>query len=94
MHPHLTDPLAVVREGERIYNEKYRAKLEATHRGEFVVIDVSTGLAYLGHTPDAAFEAARAAAPEGTFHLIQVGSLGAFRSSHITADAHTGRLFH
>jgi hypothetical protein len=78
----LSNPKAVVEAGERIYKENYQRGFEAAHLGKFVVIEVNTGKAYLGDTPEQAFENGRKGAPEGVFHLIKVGSPGAFRVSY------------
>jgi hypothetical protein len=72
--------------GEQIYEEKYRATYEIEHPGQFVAIDVTTGYAYVGNLPEEVLEKARKAAPTGIFHLIKVGSPGAFRVSY-TRDA-------
>jgi hypothetical protein len=78
----LSNPKAVVEAGERIYKEKYQRDFEAAHLGKFAVIEVKTGKAYLGDTPEDAFENGRKGAPEGVFHLIKVGSPGAYRVSY------------
>jgi hypothetical protein len=83
----LSDPRVIAAEGERIYKEKYLQEYEARYRGQYVVIDVKSGLAYRGPTPEAALLSARGAAPTGLFHLIKIGDIGAFRSS--AADAHS-----
>ena len=77
----LSNPKAVVEAGERIYKEKYQRDFEAAHLGKFAVIDVKTAKAYLGDTPEQAFENGRKGAPEGIFYLIKVGSPGAYRVS-------------
>jgi len=79
----------VAERGDKIYNDKYRAAYEQQHRGKFVVIDVLTEKAYINDTPEGALDQAKADAPGGLFHLIQVGFPGAFRvsySNHATMD--------
>lgn len=88
----LSNPKAVAERGEKIYDEKYRTKYEVQHLGKFVVIDVSTQEAYLGDSPEAAFELARQKAPHAIFHLIKVGSPGAFRVSY-TSNADVDWVF-
>ena len=51
-------------------------------RGEFVAIGIDTKHYYLGNNPEEALQTARAAEPNGVFHLIRVGFPGAFRISH------------
>jgi len=81
----LSDPKAVAEAGERIYAEKYREKYEKEHWGKFVAIDVLTSDAFLGDTAEQALEEAREKSPQGIFHLILVGSPGAFRVGYSDA---------
>jgi hypothetical protein len=81
-HPSLSDPRSVAEAGERIYKEKYRDEYEKTHAGEFVAIDVLSQQAYIARTPSDALKLARDASPSGIFHLIKIGSAGAFQVSH------------
>ncbi len=83
----ISNPKAVAELGERIYNEDYRADFEAEHPGKFVAIDIQSKQAYVGETAEQALDAARLAAPKGVFHLIKVGSTGAFRVSY-TSNGH------
>ncbi len=85
--PNSTNPKDIAERGETIYKEKYRQKYEEEHLGKFVVIEVGSGQAYLGDTPDAAFETAREESPQGLFHLIKVGSPGAFRASYSPSES-------
>jgi hypothetical protein len=88
-------PAKIAEAGERIYAEKYQASLEGQHPGEFVVIDVLNGNPYVARFPEQALEQARSCAPMGVFHLIRIGSPGAFRVSHVSAaDGPDHRLFH
>lgn len=75
-------PAKIVEAGERIYAERYKARLEQERPGSFVVIDVVTGEAYVARFPEQALEEAHAHARTGVFHLIRVGSSGAFSVSH------------
>jgi hypothetical protein len=77
----LSHPQAIVERGERIYRDSYKTAFEAEHFGKFVAIDVTTEQAYLGDTAERALEGAKEQAPHGIFHLIRVGSPGAFRVS-------------
>jgi len=82
----LRNPSEIADRGEQIYKEKYQATYEIEHPGQFVAIDVTTGNAFVGVSPEEVLENARKAAPTGIFHLIKVGSPGAFRVSY-TRDA-------
>lgn len=79
MSPHLTNPKQVAEAGERIYAERYKDQFERDQSGKFAVVDVTTGKAYLADSAIDAFRQAAADAPLGAFHLIKVGSPGAFR---------------
>jgi hypothetical protein len=78
----LSNPKALAQRGEEIYNEKYRSDYEGRFAGKFVAIDVTSGAAYLADSPEDAVKKARANAPQGLFHLVRVGSAGAFRVSY------------
>ncbi len=77
-----SNPGVIAETGERIYDEKYRAEYEAKHGGKFVAVNVHTGGATLGDTPEEALRRAKETDPSGIFHLIRVGSPGAFRVSY------------
>jgi len=77
----LDSPDKIAEAGERIYAEQYKTQLEATRRGHFAAIDVTTGEGYVAEFPEQALGEARAKAPFGIFHLIRVGARGAFRVS-------------
>ena len=55
--------------------------LSGSTRGHFAAIDLSSESAYLGDFPEVALNAAKAAAPDGIFYLIKIGSPGAFKAS-------------
>ncbi|MGA3162360.1 MAG: hypothetical protein ABSC77_14225 [Terracidiphilus sp.] len=68
--------------GEKIYRDRYKEQYEREHPGMFVAIDVLTEAAFISETPEGALDSAYVAAPDGIFHLIQVGHAGAFRVTH------------
>jgi hypothetical protein len=78
----ITNPKETAERGDKIYNDKYRAEYEARHLGKFVAIDVTTEDASVADTASQALESARQKNTNGTFHLIKVGSAGAFRVSY------------
>ena len=82
MSPNLSDPKVIAELGEKIYADHYRAEYEAKYRGQFVVIDVNTGKAYRGQSPEEAYAVAKQDAPHGIFHLIKAGEPGAYRVSY------------
>ena len=80
-------PTGIAQRGEKIYRDCYQQKFEAEHMGQFVAIDVETEEAYLGDSSADALSRARAAAPNGAFHLMRVGQPTAFKSSRHTSAA-------
>jgi hypothetical protein len=84
-----SNPTALADLGEKIYNEDYRKDYETLHTGKFVVVNIRTRAATLGDTPEQALQNAKQHDPSGLFHLIKVGSAGAFRvsyASHAVSD--------
>ena len=73
----------IARRGERIYQDRYKERFEREHPKKFAAVDVATESAYIGETPEEALDKATTDAPEGIFHLIQVGLPAAFRTSHV-----------
>lgn len=88
----ITNPKAIATLGEKIYTDKYREAYEQDHPGKFVAIDISTEEAFVGNTAEAALDAAQTASPTGVFHLIKVGSPGAFRVSY-ASNGHLDWIF-
>ena len=93
MNPIPLTPKAIAERGEQIYRLNYQAEYEAVHHGKFVAVNVNTGAATLGATPDEALQTARGADPKGMFHLIRVGFPSAFQVSYAASDARTDWLF-
>lgn len=84
--PHITNPQVLAELGEKIYRDRYQREYEQQHLGKFVAIDVETQEAYIGDSPEEAFDIARREAPTGLFHLIRVGYPGVYRVSHAIAN--------
>ena len=79
----LTDPGKIAKAAEEIYTSNYKEKLEKSNSGEFAVIDVRSREAYVGKFAEDALGDAREKAPNGVFHLIRIGSPGAFRVGYV-----------
>ena len=75
-------PARIAEQAEAIYEKNYKREMEASHEGEFVAIDVLNRGCHLGETAEQALQTAREKSPNGVFHLIRVGALGAFSSSY------------
>ena len=78
----MNNPKAIASAGERIYADKFKAQYEAMHKGKFAVINVGKENAFIGNTPEEAFDLARKDDPAGIFHLVRVGFAGAFQISY------------
>lgn len=70
----LPNPQVIVERGERIYEERYKAEYEREHLGKFVAIDIETGNAYVGSTPNEAFRHGLEASLTACLFLIKAGS--------------------
>jgi hypothetical protein len=86
----LTSPQDIAAAGERIYAERHKQVLEREHPGQFAAVDVLTGEVYIGEYPEDALSTARQKAPNGVFHLLRIGSAGAYRVSHLLYDEQNG----
>ena len=78
----ISNPKVAAELGEKIYRDRYKDEYEREHPGKFVAINVLTEATFISETPEGALDDAHAAAPDGIFHLIQVGHAGAFRVSY------------
>ena len=81
------NPRLIAEHGERIYSDNFREKFEKEYLGKFVAIDVTTEKAYVGDSPEEAYGTARQNSPKGVFHLIRVGSPGAYKVSYTSNAA-------
>lgn len=79
----LTSIQKIAEAGEKIYAEKYKEKFEREHPQQYAVIDILTGNAYVGEFAEDAMQKATKSAPNGVFHLIRIGSAGAFKVSRV-----------
>lgn len=69
----------VVRRGREIYERDIREEVEADHDGEFLVVDVSTGLWEVDRSDVAASERALAKNPDAALYFMRVGRPAAYR---------------
>ena len=88
----LKNPQESAEAGQAIYAEKYKDQYEAAYPDQFVAINLRTERAYVAHHPEDALCQAKDDDPEGLFHLIKIGSAGAFKVSY-TSLAPTGLSF-
>ena len=87
-----SSPKEAAERGEKIYSDKYKSAFETEHYGKYVAIDITTEEAHVGPTPEDAIAEARKKNPKGIFHLVKVGSTGAFRVSY-SSNANLDWLF-
>jgi hypothetical protein len=63
----------VVRRGEEIYQRDLKSKVEPTHNGEFLVLDIDTGDYEIDPDEVAALRRAVDRHPEGTRYIKRIG---------------------
>ena len=72
----------IAQRAEDIYENNHKSKMEKSHFGKFIVIDVISENHYLGNTSGEALQLARNKSPNGVFHLIKVGSPGVVKTNY------------
>jgi hypothetical protein len=82
MPQQFNNPQEIAKAGQEIYERKYRANYEPVYSGQFVVIDVKSEEVFVAPHPEEAIKKARLKSPTGIFHLIKVGSPGAYKVSY------------
>jgi hypothetical protein len=92
MTDQFANPKQIADAGERIYKDKFQAKLEETAKGKFVAINVGSGSASIGDTPEEALGNGRNEEPRGVFHLIRIGFPAAFQLGYAFQPSPTNRL--
>lgn len=73
------DTEEVVRRGREIYERDIRPDVEAAHDGEFVVVDVTTGLWEVDEDDVAASERALSKNPDAVLYFARAGRSAAYR---------------
>jgi hypothetical protein len=69
----------VAARGEAIYEQQIRAKVEAAHKGQFVVIDIETGDYEIDADDLAATKRALAKRPTAVLYGLRIGYPAAYR---------------
>ena len=77
-YPHYP-PEEVAARGKAIYEQQIRAKVEAEHKGEFVVIDIETGDYEIDADDLTATKRALAKRPEAVLYGLRIGYPTAYR---------------
>ena len=76
--PSVVSVTDIVNRAETLYEERFKEICEAEHSGKFVAIDIVNETMHVGDYPEDALGAARGESDNGLFHLIKVGSPGAY----------------
>lgn len=69
----------VVQRGQTLYDQQIRAKVEASHQGKFLVLDIETGEYEIDTNELAALKRAKAKNPDAALYLLRVGSSTAYK---------------
>jgi hypothetical protein len=77
-YPHYTAEEVATR-GEALYEQQIRPKVEADHKGKFVVIDIETGDYKVDDSDMAATKRALAKRPEAVLYGLRIGYPAAYR---------------
>jgi hypothetical protein len=85
--PPFMSPATIAATGQKIYDERFRADMEAHQRGRFVAVNVRTEEASVGDTPEQALEEGRLKDPVGLFHLVRVGHPSVYSGGAMTSHA-------
>jgi hypothetical protein len=79
------NPTQIAAAGQKIYDDRYRADFEGLHHGKYVSVNVRTGEASMGDTPEEALDRGRTLDREGLFHLVRVGFPSVYSGSSQTS---------
>jgi hypothetical protein len=75
---HYSSDQLVAERGEHIYQERFKTEYENIYNGQHVAIDILTKRAYVAAFPHEALDKAKAAAPDGLFHVMKIESPAPF----------------
>ncbi len=77
----------VVRRGQALYEQQIRPKVEAEHRGEYLIINVATGEYEMDTNDLIASKRAKIRFPDDPLFTVRVGYPAAYRmGGHFTLD--------
>jgi hypothetical protein len=71
-HPRYTSD-EIVEQGQTLYDQQIREKVEPQHNGKFLVLDIETGEYEVDRDSRAAFDRADAKRPGAPFYILRVG---------------------
>jgi len=79
-------PEEIAARGEEIYRAQYQKDYESRYPGQFAAIDVDSGNAFVGRSPEQAVEKAEGSASGGFLHLIKIGSPTVYHLGYSRTD--------
>ncbi len=77
-HPKYTSE-EIARRGQALYEAQIQDKLDATYKGQFLVLDIETGEYELDKDELAALQRAKAKRPDAALYILRVGYPTAYR---------------
>jgi len=69
----------IVRRGQALYEQQIRAKMEASDKGRFLVLDIETGEYEIDVDERTALKRAKAKNPDAALYILRVGYATAYR---------------
>ncbi len=80
-------PEEVDARGQAIYQQELREKVEAQHKGKFLVLDIETGRYEIDEDDLAATQRALAKRPDAVLYGLRIGHAAAYRlGGHVFTD--------
>jgi hypothetical protein len=69
----------IVERGQALYDQQIRGRVETTHQGKFLVLDIESGEYEVDDNELAALERAKAKNPDAALYMLRVGYSSAYR---------------
>ncbi len=77
-HPRFTTA-EIVRQGQRLYDQRIRHEVDAANQGKFLVLDIETGEYEISASDLKAMQRVRSANPDAALYVIRIGFPTAYR---------------
>lgn len=68
----------IAQRGQALYDQQLRAQMEASHPGQFLVLDIETGDYEIDVDDVAAIQRAKAKHPDAALYILRVGAPTAY----------------
>lgn len=69
----------IVRRGQALYDQQIRAKVDASNKGKFLVLDIETGEYEIDESELHALKRAKAKNPDASLYMLRIGYSTAYR---------------